>query len=378
MKTEILQNWVTVAGNQTVTYVVQDEEQWGDVADCPDVQAWIDVRAVTNSAYPVFVGLYTAPSKDNSLFTQAVPNVPVFPSQSPFAVQTLRGAKFFAPLAKWLRWRVSTPSPNSAWSATFRIRLARSRTAFFTPTQIPGCVQWLRSDVTPNQTVMGGAMSATIPTGTNSWAWADMSGAGNGPSFVAGTLTYNLITGGIPYIQSASAGNNYIRGGLAGVGSSHTYFIVANVSTPTTATSATFAATVGVLGTGINTAFSLWHNTTPSFVGRTSTDPAGTNADALDATSSFFGNISIITHDANNAAQTSHLWMNGVQVASQALTFTPGTPDTFTLFAQDGAGDNPTWSTSLYEVILYNRTLSAAELTLVHRYLGSRYGIAVP
>jgi hypothetical protein len=69
---------------------------------------------------------------------------------------------------------------------------------------------------------------------------------------------------------------------------------------------------------------------------------------------------------------------NGVEVASQPLTFTPGTPDTFTLFAQDGAGDNPTLSTSLYEVILYNRTLSAAELTLVHRYLGSRYGIAVP
>jgi hypothetical protein len=380
MKHDIMQNWTTVGGNASVTSVSQDEEQIVDTTDYTDVAAWLDVRAVNNptsNPYNLFLGLETAPAKEDLLFTQAVPNLPLVASTTPIVVRTLNGASFYAPLSKWLRWKVYTPQPTGLWSATFRIRLAKSRTAFFNPVQLPGCQLWLRSDVTPNTTLTNGSTSATL---SSSWSgWADLSGSGNGTSGVVGSkISYNL--GGqanLPYFQTGT-GENALTGTFGSTfGTSHTLFVVGEGTSA--AGGGFFSATIG--GT-LNTAFSLWYNiTNPDLYGRTSSS-GGTNNDAAygGALSGYTAATTLFTTSVNFATGASALYINGglPAAATTTLTITPGAPNEYALFANNSAATNGNLvNASLYEVILYNRALSADELVLVHRYLGSRYGIAL-
>jgi hypothetical protein len=378
MKHDIMQTWTTVGGNQTVTSVTQDEEQIVDTTDYTDVAAWLDVRAVNNTGNPynLFLGLETAPVKEEAFFTQAVPNLPLIPASTPVVLRTLNGADFFAPLSKWLRWRVYTPSPSGSWSATFRIRLAKSRTAFFKPSQLAGCQLWLRSDVTPNTTLANGATTATIPS---TWKLADLSGSGNGTTGVVGTnLSYNL--GGqanLPYFATGT-GENALTGTFGSTfGTSHTLFVVGEGTAA--AGGGFFSATIG--GTQ-NTAFSLWYNiTNPDLYGRTSSS-GGTNNDAAygGVLSGYTGATTIFTTSVNFATGASALYINGglPAAATTTLTITPGSPNDYALFALNNAATNGNLvNASIYEVILYNRALSADELVLVHRYLSSRYGIAL-
>jgi hypothetical protein len=364
---ELLQKWVTIRGSGTgspaVLSIIQDEEDWLDVSDCADATFWIDCREFSGTN-PVYLNLETAPCKDEALFQPVISAVTLVAASGPLVAGTSRGAVSVAPLARWLRWRLSTTAGSGTWDATFRVRLLRSRTTLFTPTQFPGCAIWLRSDL---------GVAAGTRTLVN---WTDQSGKGNSTNTTAGTgLSYNT-SGGVNNLPFVSGdGTDYITGSIAGTfGSSHTLFEVVEYPSSISSAMGAFCATDS--GTQ-DTAFSQWAGAFPSMVGRTSSDPAGTNADAVKNTSGLAnGTVAIYTTTANTT--TSGLYINGSVAATAAISgFTPGSPNKYTVFARSSAGVNP-FVGSGYEFVVYNRVLSAAELTVVHRYLGGRYSVAVP
>jgi hypothetical protein len=377
---EVLQKWVTIrgsgSGSPAVLSITQDEEDWLDVSDYADAVFWIDVREVssTPAATPVILYLETAPFKDESLFTSAAPPTYLTASAGPVVTGTAAGAVSaalapaalsVAPLGRWLRWRIATTTAASGvWDATFRIRVLRSRTRRFSPTLLPGCQLWLRSD-------LGIPSNATTAIAT----WGDQSGNGNTATSTPNSTPYSTTGGanGLPYLNGG--GTDYLTGSLASFGSgpSHTLFAVVEYPSTIGSVMGAFSATVG--GTQ-DTSFEQWANTTPNRVGRTSSDPAGTNADAVATSGLFGGTVAILSTTAN--ASTSSLYINGSSVATAAISgFTPGSPTAYAVFARSGSGTNPLNGAG-YEFIVYNRVLSAAELTVVHRYLGGRYGISVP
>jgi hypothetical protein len=179
-----------------------------------------------------------------------------------------------------------------------------------------------------------------------------------------------------PHNVQAAGANGYFTGSFSNFGTSHTFFGVANVTAPPVNPSGLFAATIAGAQ---DTAFSLWFNIAPSIVGRTSKSNGMMNADSNIATSNYFGSVTIFATDTNAPQNTSNLYLNGQTIDSKALTFTPGVPTTYSVFARASPiGNTLVAAPVAYEFIVYNRQLSSAELTAVHRYLGGRYGISVP
>jgi hypothetical protein len=182
MRTEVLQPWTTIQGSGSVTTITQEEECWADFSDSGAATFWLDVRSISGT---VILQLASSPTKDESLFLPITIPVTLNPLTTPTPLTTVAGvtaqsgvtATFLAPLARWVRWSVSSSS-GGVWNATFRIRASRSRTPYFSPTMAPGCQLWLRSD-------MGVVASGASVTG-----WDDLSG--NGYAFPAVNTPYAL------------------------------------------------------------------------------------------------------------------------------------------------------------------------------------------
>jgi hypothetical protein len=120
----ILQDWITIRGNTTVTSIGQSESGWLGLAPFQDIVLWLDVREFSvGGATSLLMHYETAPTKDESLFTDMVTPVTVALSASPIVpTKILLAQNPTVPLGRWVRWRLTlNGTATSAWDATFRI-----------------------------------------------------------------------------------------------------------------------------------------------------------------------------------------------------------------------------------------------------------------
>lgn len=132
MYSYVLQDWITVRGDVSVSAITQAEHDVMGVAPFQDAVFWLEIRAVTNggaNAPAVNLAYETSPSKDESLF---VPMVAAFdmmsvfsgspPAANPQVTKVLLAQNPDCPLGRWLRWKITVPGTISqTWDATFRI-----------------------------------------------------------------------------------------------------------------------------------------------------------------------------------------------------------------------------------------------------------------
>jgi len=283
-------------------------------------------------------------------------------STSPVVVKSVR-ASSTAPLSRYVRWQLSVPGgATGAWDATFRVRMALSKTPYFTPLQLSGCALWLRSD-------LGIALGSTSVS-----TWSDQSG--NGANAGLGVAPdYNLTGGvnGLPRVSQTAGVTAYLKGAFAASVDAHTLFAVVKY-TDTTTNGSSLAGTNSSYT--INTAFMQYleltpHqltgrvcNTTPSFADATTTDTSSVGSPGIYSTAGDSSNVD--------------LYINGVSKASTSVGFTPGTATNYVIMSLDGTSPQYFLHGDAYEYVLYNRVLTANERILVTRYLGGRYGISVP
>jgi hypothetical protein len=152
----LLQPWTTVRATAgSVLSLTQDEEEWLDLSSYADAAFWVDVWDVVlpsgSSPTPqVYLTLQTSPTRDESCFMPiAGPLILNANTVSNVAslIKSVRGTST-VPLARWVRWQLTVPSSSSgSWGLTFRIRAVPSKQSFFAPTQLSGCVLWLRADL---------------------------------------------------------------------------------------------------------------------------------------------------------------------------------------------------------------------------------------
>ena len=116
----ILQDWITIRGQSTVTTVTQGEDGWLDLTAYQDAIFWIDCREQSGSTAPT-IQFQTSPTKDESLFVNMMSTATTLVAQTApsFVKATLAGATN-VPLARFVRWQLNGPS-GSLWDATFRV-----------------------------------------------------------------------------------------------------------------------------------------------------------------------------------------------------------------------------------------------------------------
>ncbi len=71
----VLQDWITVRGDVSVSEIAQGEHEVLGVAPFQDVVFWLEIRAVTNggaNAPAVNITYETSPSKDEQLYVPMV------------------------------------------------------------------------------------------------------------------------------------------------------------------------------------------------------------------------------------------------------------------------------------------------------------------
>jgi hypothetical protein len=128
MHGHVLQDFVTIRGATTTTFITQTESAWLDTSAYQDLFAWIDVREVTLGGLTnVQFNLQTAPIKDEFLFVnlQATPLTVTGALSTPSIIQVIFSAGSgtnTVPLGNWLRWKLTlNGTATSAWDTTFRI-----------------------------------------------------------------------------------------------------------------------------------------------------------------------------------------------------------------------------------------------------------------
>ena len=121
----VVQDWITIRGAQSITSIIQSEQDWLGFSAYQDIVFWLDVRELTNSAGTITMNYETAPTKDDSLFVAMVSGVTMAAAATPTVTKVLLNQNPTVPLARWVRWRISTTGVGAAgWDATFRILAA--------------------------------------------------------------------------------------------------------------------------------------------------------------------------------------------------------------------------------------------------------------
>jgi hypothetical protein len=362
LETEILQPWKTIGGgNTTVTTVVQEEEGWLDLSGACDATFWIDVRSVNpGRSGTITLTLQSSPTRDELLFQPINVPVTLTASSSPFQVRTIPGAVSVSPLARWVRWTLaSVGGASGQWNATFRIRVSRSRTPYLSPTIVPGCLVWFRSD-----------LGVTLSSGNVIASWADQTGnaanllvpnSGGSPTYSANGFGSPIPA---PAVQTSSGTpENFLTASGATIAQGDSMIIVAQtVGTPTA------AGEIFISGpTGTFQALSQAASTTTTLNINASSGAAKTKTVAALTTPS------IIQVDWNGASTL--VYQNGSVIGA---AISPGTfSEKFATIGNGPAGSFPA-NANFAEILMFKPILTTALRTLVTRYLGARYGITVP
>ena len=129
MQSFVLQDWITVRGSGTATFI-QEAKNWLGFSSFQDIVFHIDIRRL-NLSVPVS-GLtwnfQTSPTKDETLFqtmtTLAISGAPTVVTVRP----VLLASNPAVPLATWVRWSL-TPGTNTFWDTTFRVMVSANRLA---------------------------------------------------------------------------------------------------------------------------------------------------------------------------------------------------------------------------------------------------------
>jgi hypothetical protein len=136
MRAFVLQDWVTIRGATGVSSVIQNEANWAQLDAFQDVILWLQTPEVTVGGGTVTMNYETAPIKDESLFTAMTGgsfNITTGSLTPTITPVLLSAAK---PVAKWVRWRLTTSGTTSAWDVTFRVLLVANQQVVF-PTRQP-------------------------------------------------------------------------------------------------------------------------------------------------------------------------------------------------------------------------------------------------
>jgi hypothetical protein len=212
---------------------------------------------------------------------------------------------------------------------------------------------WLRSD-------LGISLNSSNVSG-----WADQSGNGNNvsqatpgnqPAYVA-----SGGPGGVPYLSLVGGANVHGLVGANTIGAQPLEYVIAARSTVSNP-----ANTAYLIDFTLNVNATFQNN--------------GTNVvDQYDGTT--IGNgVTVTTNsdfvlDSYFNGASSQQTLNGGAPSSGS---NPGTTAPSTPFTVCNAGNlTREWGGRIYEIVVYNRQLSASERLLVTRYMGTRYGVAV-
>ena len=372
MEPILLQPWVTAhATANTVQNFVQDALLWRDIGTATDATLWVNVSDVVQAtgsagAAPVQLLIESSPSRDDSEFQPIVPPLSLTtssPQASSIALRSVLMAST-APLARWVRWRLTTTGTSGSWGATLRIRAVPSRQSYFSPLQIPGCAFWARSDA-----------GITTNSSNQVTQWSDQSGFGANATPSTGTqMAYSSSGGvnGLPFLTGTSS--TFMTGAFASAAqlTLSTIVGVGTSGSQTVSFPGLFTGTNSSFGT--NSGCSLVYATNTNFTARqmvnTSTQRNATLSGALTT------NVLHIHLGLNDSSITTY-YRDGIsQVASSSISGN-NTSTNFVIGSESNSTAS-SWIGQFYEFIAYNRVLSSTQLTMLHRYLGERYAIAVP
>ena len=350
MHIDILQPWVTIQGTATtITTIVQEVEGWLDLSGCADIAAWVDVRAVSpaSATSSVTLTLESSPTQDEAFFAPVATLRLLAPAAGTTAVlRSVSGAASANPVARWLRWRLSSvlPATSGTWSATFRVRIARSRTPFFTPRAVPGCVGWLRGDLGVTYTGLGNSSIVA--------SWADQAATPSNTLTAVGSPTAAGAWMGVTpgnYLSSSAGGGTPQPGSMlvvAWLGTAETY--AATMVTGSVSGEATLAQTAS---------------------SSTSVTVSSVGGSGNVGVSSLFGG-GILQVDWHSSSTS--VFQNGAFKGSASAGLGG------VVAGQIGGAAGVGFSGWIAEVLIYNNILTPAWRTLLTRYLGGRYAITVP
>ena len=267
------------------------------------------------------------------------------------------------PLARNLRWQLSTDSPgiSGTWGATFRIRVAPSLQSSFVPTDVGGCVLWLRAD-----------LGISFYHG-NVIGWADQSGSGNDASATPGSqppLATNVMNGAPAIVGDGFS--TWMQTAAFTLGASATLFAAVQ---PAASPQTTYAR---LLEHEFDQTYYLGTDTTGTqyqLIVDDASPPFGT---AVGGTVTPAANT-IVSGVYSSSTGTGSLYVNGALAASDSVSFTTPTPISLPMAIMQSYNNvgSDFWSGLFAEAIVYDRDLNASELARVHRYLGGRYGVAM-
>jgi hypothetical protein len=361
LRTSVFQPWVTIQGTaQTVVQITQDEADWLDGSSASDVQLWIDVRSASPlSSGSLTLRIESSPTKDEAFFAPVAVLPLLAATSAPIVLKTVSGATSVNPVARWLRWTiVSVGSGSGQWSVTFRIRVGHARAPSFTPTMVPGCVRWLRSD-------LGVTLDTSqSPTATYLTSWVDqakgVSFAGKPSGASAPTLVPDVFNG-FPGILTSITNASYLEGATSlNIAQPNSTLIVFQAVALQTTVQLLVAGT-----SGGEQNIQIPISETTEITGNAGTPQTVTVSSVLSA--------SILQVDWNTTA--TQFYQNGAALGSPVNAGSANS--TFIIAGASGSGAN-NFSGYFAEIIMFNQLLTPAWRTLITRYLGNRYAISVP
>ncbi|HEY3819494.1 MAG TPA: hypothetical protein VGL81_20130 [Polyangiaceae bacterium] len=363
MRTTLLQDWITVQGNagNSVFTVTQEQGGWLDVSSFSGATFWVDVSQAVVSSSPVTLSLQTSPTLDESYFKSATPPLTLSASSSPVIVQTVR-APGLVPLARYLRWQVAsgTALGGGNWVASFRIRVALSPEPGFVPTDLGGCVLWLRGD-----------LGVTL-NGTTVSAWADQSPSNDanknlGQSTAGKQPTVSQLSG-MRALGLSSASTTFMTSGLwASVLLQPSTWLFVGDNT-------NGGAAAQYLMDGDDTG----HGQAVTYVPSTTTETIFAAGGSFSATKSW-ATASAFLGEWNGAS--SKIYFNNFTTAAASGTVNGGASGgqgsmTFGMHSNAFGGGN-NWDGAVAEIIAFNRILLPSEKSRLRNYINGRYALGV-
>jgi hypothetical protein len=354
VETILLQPWTTVTSS--LPTFTQDESGWLDLACHSDVAGlWIDVAQTLGS---IQLALQGSPSHDEAYFVPLTGRLPLTAASGSTFAKPVRTPA--TPLARFARWQLSgTPGGLGFWTTTFRIYAVVAKQPVWVPTDLAGCTLWLRAD-------LGLQFNGTSISG-----WNDQSGLGN--NLAQGTAANQpgwTATGGPPNnlgpcLTFASSGPQFLLGsGGTNVPASATSCTIFSVAQWTVL--GTNSRVLYKLGTG-STGFNLATDSNSNrniIVDGVSGEPDGV------ATAAQWEAWTV----TGSAAPLQTLRFNGT-----AETLSPNNSSPFTVSGGHSVGAYTSAGTAssamdgrCSEIIVYNRVLSATEITRVEGYIRGR------
>jgi hypothetical protein len=184
--------------------ITQPESGWLDLSGFQDVVAFLDVREVlaqTSGGSGVSFSYQTAPTPDDSLFTQSGTSGTV--SGATLVVTQMLKDTATVPLARWLRWQIApVGGTGGPWDVTFRIWIAASRIG---PMRLSPATMARVPPPTPSQPIAPGPTTGACSDPSCMGGWVAPYGPpSTTPPGATASVTGSAVMGVRP--QSSSSG----------------------------------------------------------------------------------------------------------------------------------------------------------------------------